>query len=118
MRTKKSERPVGVPAALAWGMEGLQSEDQFFSRVVGCSAALASNRTTHRSKIATIMSPLRKPNQTPTLEVILPVTITAVTRLEGSIPAVLRMGLLYWPGLGLAGQSQAGYAILLKPCMT
>jgi len=26
---KKSERPVGVPAALAWGMEGLPSRIQF-----------------------------------------------------------------------------------------
>jgi hypothetical protein len=61
----KSERPVGVPAALAWGMEGLHSEDQSFSGVVGRSAALASSRTTHRSKIAMIIhstTPEAEPN--------------------------------------------------------
>jgi len=46
---QKGERPVGVPAALAWGMEGLLSEDQSFSRVGDCSTALASRRTTHRN---------------------------------------------------------------------
>jgi hypothetical protein len=57
---------VGVPAALAWGMEGLHSEDQSFLGVAGRSTALASSRTTHRSKIAiTIFPPLPKPNRTP-----------------------------------------------------
>ena len=60
---KKSERPVGVPAALAWGMEGLLSEDQSFSGVAGCSTALSSRRTTHRSKIIRIIPPL--PNTEP-----------------------------------------------------
>ena len=55
--TEKSERPVGVPAALAWGMEGLHSEAQSFSEWAGCSTALASRRTTHRSKIAMIIPP-------------------------------------------------------------
>jgi len=31
-RCKKSERPVGVPAALAWGMEGLQVESSILFR--------------------------------------------------------------------------------------
>ena len=62
---KKSERPVGVPAARAWGMEGLLSEDQSFSGVAGCSTALASRRTTHRSKIVRIIPPLPIPNRTP-----------------------------------------------------
>jgi hypothetical protein len=46
-------------------MEGLTSADQFFFEVAGCSTALASSRTTHRSKIAMIIPPLRKPNRTP-----------------------------------------------------
>jgi hypothetical protein len=54
---QKSERPVGVPAALAWGMEGLLSEAQFFSGGAGSSTALASSRKTHRSKITTIIPP-------------------------------------------------------------
>jgi hypothetical protein len=36
-------------------MEGLHSEDQSFSEVAGCPAALASSRTTHRIKIAIII---------------------------------------------------------------
>jgi hypothetical protein len=62
--SKKSERPVGVPAALAWGMEGLLSEDQFFPGVVGCSTALASSKATHRIKIVRIISttPEAEPN--------------------------------------------------------
>jgi hypothetical protein len=63
-QVQKSERPVGVPAALAWGMEGLTSAVQSFFEVAGCSAALASSRTTHRSKIVMIIPPLRKPNRT------------------------------------------------------
>jgi hypothetical protein len=61
---EKSERPVGVPAALAWGMEGLPSEDQSFSGVAGCSTALASSKATHRIKIVRIISttPEAEPN--------------------------------------------------------
>jgi hypothetical protein len=62
--SQKSERPVGVPAALAWGMEGLQSEAQFSSRRDGCSAALASTGTTPRSKIVTIVSARPEENLT------------------------------------------------------
>ena len=52
---QKSERPVGVPAALAWGMEGLLSVAQSFFGGAGRSTALASSRTTHRSKIVMII---------------------------------------------------------------
>ena len=83
---------MGVPAALAWGMEGLLSEAQSFSVVAGCSTALASRRTTHRSKIVMIIPPLRKPNRTPDNVVIVPEEAEGVTRLEGSIEGVLSSG--------------------------
>jgi len=83
---------VGVPAALAWGMEGLHSEDQSFSGVAGRSTALASSRTTHRSKIAMTIPPLRKPNRTPDNKVIVPEARKAVTSQEGSIGGVLSAG--------------------------
>ncbi len=84
---------MGVPAALAWGMEGLHSEDQSFSGVAGCSAALASRRTTHRSKIAMIIfTATRKPNRTPDYLFIVPEGRHPVTSQEGSIAAVLDAG--------------------------
>src|SRR5208337_194904 len=57
---KKNERPVGVPAALAWGMEGMDlklGSSPYRSGGVGRSTALASSRTTHRIKIPTIIPP-------------------------------------------------------------
>jgi hypothetical protein len=83
---------VGVPAALAWGMEGLHSEDQSFSEVAGCPAALASSRTTHRSKIVMIIQPLQMPNRAPDYFVIVPRGSVRVTRLVGSFGGVLRAG--------------------------
>jgi hypothetical protein len=98
---------VGVPAALAWGMEGLHSEDQSFLGVAGRSAALASSRTTHRSKIARIiLIATRKPNRTPDYLFILPDGRHRVTSQEGSIAAVLDAGTSV-PGPGASGPSLA-----------
>jgi hypothetical protein len=58
MASQKNQRPVGVPAALAWGMEGTTLEDQSASGLsvaAGRSTALTSRRTTHRSNIVTII---------------------------------------------------------------
>ena len=56
---QKSERPVGAPAALAWGMEGMTGSlvHLSLSGGIGRSTALASSRTTHRNKITTIIPP-------------------------------------------------------------
>jgi hypothetical protein len=55
--SQKSERPVGVPTALAWGMEGLMPKARFFPELASCPTALASNRTTYRSKTEVIIPP-------------------------------------------------------------
>lgn len=65
---EKSERPVGVPAALAWGMEGTDlklGSSPYCSGGVGRSTALASSRTTHRIKTLRSFHPLQEPNLTP-----------------------------------------------------
>jgi hypothetical protein len=60
---KKSERPLGGAAARAWGMEGTVTLSQLGSS--GRSAALASSRTTHRSRHVTTSEVLQKSNQLP-----------------------------------------------------
>jgi hypothetical protein len=54
---QKNERPVGVPAALAWGLGGNLTEDQGrreFSCRTGCGA-LAKIRKMHSTKNAMTM---------------------------------------------------------------
>jgi len=87
----KSERPVGVPAALAWGMEGLPSEARSNPKWAGCSAALASSQATRRSKIARSFRPLRKLNRTFD-NVMIASAAGLGTRLVGSFVGVLRAG--------------------------
>jgi hypothetical protein len=56
---QKNERPVGVPAALAWGLGGNLTEDQGrreFSCRTGCGA-LAKIRKMHSTKNAMTMWP-------------------------------------------------------------
>src|SRR5712664_597708 len=55
---QKNERPLGGAAARAWGMEGTAIRSQFGRS--GRSAALASSRTTHRSKQVTTVVPPQK----------------------------------------------------------
>ena len=126
---QKKERPVGAPAALAWGMEWHVSEGQFVSRSfrgVGPSTALASSRTTHRSKIVTIISPPPEANLTPDNKAIVPLGPLCVTSPRGSNQPVLRTGTLdrgpeYQLGpsavtLGSYTQTER-YDMLLRPCM-
>jgi hypothetical protein len=62
LRLKKSERPVGGPAARAWD-GGYVIRSQF--GLSGRSTALASSRTTHRSRQVTTVAILQKDRTTP-----------------------------------------------------
>jgi hypothetical protein len=85
LSAQKNERPVGGPAARAWGMEGRNLE---LIRSSGRSVALASNRTTYRSNQAQTFL-LRKPRPTPDYSSILLSTPSHVDRTTGSFSSVL-----------------------------
>jgi hypothetical protein len=75
----KNERPVGGPAARAWGMEGTVIRSPLGSS--GRSAALASSRTTHRSKRSHPLNYSRKPEQLP---------ITCLVSFSPELPSIAR----------------------------
>ena len=70
---------------------GGQSDSPWF-RGAGPSTALASSRTTHRSKIMTIISPASRANRAPDHSVSVPETRRSVTSSRGSFRPVLRSG--------------------------
>src|SRR5579871_554365 len=91
----KSERPVGGPAARAWGIEGLWPGNQ--SRYsspragleAGRTAALASSRTMHRSKHPITIRMAPKTKLTPDHIVILLGLGAGVDRTGGTFREVL-----------------------------
>jgi len=61
---QKSERPVGVPAALAWGMEGLQIESSILlerGRLFRC-ARQQQNNTQEQDRYDHPPTPEAEPN--------------------------------------------------------
>jgi hypothetical protein len=94
-RCQKGERPTGGSAARAWGMGGYvaRSQSGSLSRVgqaVGCSAALASSRTTHRSRHPITIRMAPRVELTSDHLVILPGASREVDSPGGSNPPVLK----------------------------
>jgi hypothetical protein len=79
LESQKNKRPVGGPAARAWGMEGTVIRSPFGSS--GRSAALASSRTTHRSKRSQPLNYSRKPE---------PLLITCLVCFSPELPSIAR----------------------------
>ena len=107
---------MGVPAALAWGMEGLQSRNRFFPDRASRPAGLATSRTTQEED--RLFRPSRKLNRTPDNVIIVPGARVRGTRLVGSFVAVLSLGTSVLYPDEAATSALHVRVILLNLCMT
>jgi hypothetical protein len=131
--SSKNERPVGVPAALAWGMEGLNLGSSILpgtGRSFDCARQQQNNTQEQDRYDHSVHS--RSRTKLPIAMWIVLGRLAQVTRLKGSIATVLATGTSV---LALAdstrrradsqqnvpastGQSTGAYVILLNLCMT
>jgi hypothetical protein len=133
LAAQKSERPVGVPAALAWGMEGLHLGSSILlgtGRSFNCARQQQNN--TQEQDRYDHSAHSRSRTELPTAMCIVPFRPVQVTRLKGSIATVLPTGtsvLAYSVHRrrrrdarqnvsAITGQLAGAYVILLKLCMT